>query len=64
MNKPRDFEDGTVEQEEVVAGQSDARTSDKDSGEARGSTFWRDKVTVKARKCLSYRRKNNDARVT
>ena len=31
MNKPRDSEDETVEQEEAVAGQSDTRASDKGS---------------------------------
>lgn len=29
MNEPRDSEDGTVEEEEVMAGQSDAHTPDK-----------------------------------
>ena len=31
MNEPRDSEDGTVEKEEVVAGQGDAHTSDQGS---------------------------------
>jgi hypothetical protein len=31
MNEPRDSEDGTVEKEEVIAGQSDAHTSDEGS---------------------------------
>lgn len=29
MNEPRDSEDGTVEEEEVVAGQSDAHASNE-----------------------------------